>query len=211
MLLDAAGNDGRLSAMVSMARPGLDYTFFQQLSEGIEKSTGDEAAKLSALREKLLDITKQLDEQIQVRVAAAQRNLDALLDSENPVDLLQQNPAILDELFVQVINQNLQQAAEQKDGERLQKLQRLAMLIQQLINPGYNPTLLEDLVEAADDAARAKVAEENKDSITPEFLESLSAMMAQLQDSPDKELADKVRQAYRAALKVSMQKGIQAS
>lgn len=209
LLLDAVDSDGRLNAMVSMARPGLDYVFFQQLSERIEKTEGDEKTKLSALREKLLEITKQIDEQLQVRVAAAQRNLDAMLAAGNPMDVLQQNPAILDELFVQVINQNLQQAAEQKDGERLQKLQRLAMVIQQLINPGYNPTLLEDLVEAADDAARTKVAEENKDSITPEFLESLSAMMAQLQESPDKELADKVRQAYRAALKVSMQKGMQ--
>ncbi|UYN92140.1 MAG: CpXC domain-containing protein [Anaerolineales bacterium] len=209
LLLAAAESDARLSAMVSMARPGLDYVFFQQLSEQIEKAGEDEKAKLSSLREKLLEMTRQIDEQMQVRVGAAQRNLEAMLAAENPVELLQQNPAILDELFVQVINQSLQEAAEKKDGERLQKLQRLAMLIQQLINPGYNPALLEELIEAPDDATRAKVAAENSESITPEFLESLSAMMAQLQESPDKELAEKVRQAYRAALKASMQKGMQ--
>ncbi|UYN90421.1 MAG: CpXC domain-containing protein [Anaerolineales bacterium] len=209
LLLAAAESDARLSAMVSMARPGLDYVFFQQLSEQIDKAGEDEKAKLSSLREKLLEMTRQIDEQMQVRVAAAQRNLEAMLAAENPIELLQQNPAILDELFVQVINQSLQDAAEKKDGERLQKLQRLAMLIQQLINPGYNPALLEELIEAPDDAARAKVAEENRESISPEFLESLSAMMVQMQESPDKELAEKVRQAYRAALKASMQKGMQ--
>ncbi|QYK51554.1 MAG: hypothetical protein KF701_03455 [Anaerolineales bacterium] len=209
LLLAAADNEARLSAMVSMARPGLDYVFFQQLSEQVEKASEDEKARLSGLREKLLEMTRQIDEQLQARVGAAQRNLEAMLAAENPIELLQQNPAILDELFVQVINQSMQEAAEKKDGERLQKLQRLAMLIQQLINPGYNPALLEELIEAADDAARAKVAQENLESITPEFLESLSAMMAQLQDSPDQELAEKVRQAYRAALKASMQKGMQ--
>lgn len=209
LLLAAAESDARLSAMVSMARPGLDYVFFQQLSEQIDKAGEDEKAKLSSLREKLLEMTRQIDEQMQVRVAAAQRNLEAMLAAENPIELLQQNPAILDELFVQVINQSLQDAAEKKDGERLQKLQRLAMLIQQLINPGYNPALLEELIEAPDDAARAKVAEENRESISPEFLESLSAMMVQMQESPDKDLAEKVRQAYRAALKASMQKGMQ--
>lgn len=209
LLLAAADNEARLSAMVSMARPGLDYVFFQQLSEQVEKASEDEKARLSGLREKLLEMTRQIDEQLQARVGAAQRNLEAMLAAENPIELLQQNPAILDELFVQVINQSMQEAAEKKDGERLQKLQRLAMLIQQLINPGYNPALLEELIEAADDAARAKVAHENLESITPEFLESLSAMMAQLQDSPDQELAEKVRQAYRAALKASMQKGMQ--
>lgn len=209
LLLAAAESDARLSAMVSMARPGLDYVFFQQLSEQIDKAGEDEKAKLSSLREKLLEMTRQIDEQMQVRVAAAQRNLEAMLAAENPIELLQQNPAILDELFVQVINQSLQDAAEKKDGERLQKLQRLAMLIQQLINPGYNPALLEELIEAPDDVARAKVAEENRESISPEFLESLSAMMVQMQENPDKELAEKVRQAYRAALKASMQKGMQ--
>lgn len=208
LLLAALDNEIRLSAMVSMVRPGLDYVFFQQLSESIEKASGEAQAKLQRLRETLLALTQQLDEQLQQRVSAAQKNLEAMLQAEDPIQVLQQNPAILDELFVQVINQSLQEAAEKKDGARLQKLQRLAMLIQQLVNPGYNPGLLEELVEASDDAARTKVAEDNKESITPEFLESLSAMMAQLQDSPDKQLADKVRQAYRAALKVSMQKGM---
>jgi hypothetical protein len=35
-------------------------------------------------------------------------------------------------------------------------------------------------------------------------------MMLQLQESPDKELAEKVRASYRAALRASMQKGMQS-
>jgi hypothetical protein len=54
------------------------------------------------------------------------------------------------------------------------------------------------------------VLDENKEAITPEFIESLSAMMLQLQESPDKELAEKIRSAYRLALRVSMEKGIQS-
>jgi hypothetical protein len=194
-----------------MARPGLGYVFFQQLSERIDKANGEEKDKLSKLRETLLEITKQIDEQLQQRLSVAQRNLETLLEAPDPAAVLQQNAAVLDDFFVQVINQNMQEAAEKKDAARLEKLQRLATVIQQLINPGYNPALLEQLLEAPDDAARAQVVEANKDSITPEFVESLSAMMLQLQESPDKELAEKVRLAYRAALKASMQRGMQAS
>lgn len=212
LLLAAAGaSEQRLSAMASMARPGLDYVFFQQLSERIDKASGEEKDKLSKLRETLLEITKQIDEQLQQRLSVAQRNLETLLEAPDPAAVLQQNAAVLDDFFVQVINQNMQDAAEKKDAARLEKLQRLATVIQQLISPGYNPALLEQLLEAPDDAARAQVVEANKDSITPEFVESLSAMMLQLQESPDKELAEKVRLAYRAALKASMQRGMQVS
>ncbi len=210
MLIETAGNETRLNAMASMARPGLDYVFFQTLSDRIDKAQGDEKEKLTKLRESLLEITKQTDEQLQARLNVAQRNLETLLQVEKPAEVLQQNAAVLDDFFLQVLNQNLADAEEKKDKPRMEKLRTLMEAIQQLISPGYNPALLNELVEAADDEARKKVVAAHKDEITPEFVESLSAMMLQLQESPDKELAEKVRAAYRAALKASMQRGMQA-
>lgn len=209
LLIEAAGNDVRLNAIASMARPGLDYVFFQTLSERIDKASSDEKEKLDKLRGDLLEITKQIDEQLQARLLMAQRNLDALLASSNPAELLQQNPNVLDDFFVQVLNQAAAEAEEKKDADRAQKLQALMQVIQQLISPGYNPQLLNALVEAPDDETRKKVLEEHKNEITPEFIESLSAMMLQLQESPDKELAEKIRAAYRLALRTSMERGIQ--
>lgn len=210
LLIETAGNETRLNAMASMARPGLDYVFFQTLSDRIEKTQGEEKEKLTKLRETLLEITKQIDEQLQARLNVAQRNLETLLQQEKPVEVLQQNAAVLDDFFLQVLNQNLADAEEKKDQPRMEKLRALMLAIQQLISPGYNPNLLNELIEAADDEARKKVVDAHKDEITPEFVESLSAMMLQLQESPDKELAERVRAAYRAALRASMQRGMQA-
>lgn len=209
MLIEAAGNEVRLNAMASMARPGLDYVFFQQLSERIDKAAGAEKDKLTKLRNDLLEITKQVDEQLQARLTAAQRNLEALLAAEKPVELLQQNPGVLDDFFLQVLNRSLAEADE-KDAARKGKLESLLQVIQQLISPGYNPRLLNELLEAPDDAARKKAIDAHKDEVTPEFIESLSAMMLQLQEGQDKELADKVRAVYRLALRVSMEKGMGA-
>lgn len=197
--------------MASMARPGLDYVFFQTLSERIDKAQGDEKTKLSKLREDLLEITKQIDEQLQARLTGAQRNLETLLEADKPEELLQQNPGVLDDFFLQALNQALAEAEEKKNTARSEKLQSLLAVIQQLITPGYNPTLLNELIEAANDDARKQVVEAHKDEITPEFVESLSAMMLQMQEGKDKELAEKVRAAYRAALRASMEKGIQTA
>lgn len=209
LLIEAAPHEVRLNAMASMARPGLDYVFFQNLSERIDKAQGDEKTKLSKLREDLLEITKQIDEQLQARLTAAQRNLETLLGAEKPTELLQQNPGVLDDFFLQALNQALADAEEKKNTARSEKLQALLALIQQLITPGYNPRLLNDLIEAPSDEARKQVVDAHKDEITSEFVESLSAMMLQLEEGKDKELVEKVRAAYRAALRASMEKGIQ--
>ncbi len=210
ILVAAADNEVRLNALVSMARPGLDYVFFQTLSERIDKAEGNEKEKLNKLRGDLLELTKQIDEQMQARINAAQHNLEALLEVENPAEALQQNPGVLDDFFVQVMNRALAEADEKKDTARQQKLQLLLGVIQQLISPGYNPQLLDELIEAPDDEARRRVIDAHKDEITPEFIESLSAMMMQTQEGEDKEITEKVRAAYRAALRASMEKGIQS-
>lgn len=209
LLIEAATNEVRLNALASMARPGLDYVFFQTLSERIDKAQAEEKEKLSKLRSDLLEITKQVDEQLQARLLMAGRNLEALLEAENPGELLQQNPAVLDDYFLQVVNQALADAEEKKDAARKEKLQALVQIIQQLISPGYNPRLLNELLEAPNDDARKQIIDTHKSEVTPEFIESLSAMMLQLQDGKDKDLADKVRGVYRLALRVSMEKGIQ--
>ena len=162
------------------------------------------------MREDLLEITKQIDEQLQARLTAAQKNLETLLQAEKPAELLQQNPGVLDDFFLQALNHALADAEEKKNSARSEKLQDLLALIQKLITPGYNPKLLNELIEAPNDETRKQVVDAHKEEITSEFVESLSAMMLQLQEGKDKELSEKVRAAYRAALRASMEKGIQA-
>jgi uncharacterized protein YjgD (DUF1641 family) len=210
ILVEAADKEVRLNALVSLARGGLDYEFFQILSGRLEAAEGDEKDQLSKLREDLLEITKGIDEQLQARLGAAQQNLEALLESENPVEALAQNPSLLDDFFIQVLNQALAKAQQEDNQERLAKLTPIVQLIQQLITPGSNPELMEALMDAPDDAARNQIVGEHADEISPQFVESLSGMMMQLEDSEDKELAEKVKAAYRAVLKASMRRGMQA-
>ena len=210
LLVEAADNKLRLDALVGMARSGLDYVFFQTLSERIEAAEEEEKGKLSKLREDLLEATKKIDEELQARLLAAAQNLEALLESDEPAEALAQNPGMLDDFFIQVLNQALEEAEKDKNQERLDKLQPLVEVIQQLVSPGYNPALVQELMDAPDDAARNQIVEAHKDEITPQFVESLSGMLMQLQDNEDQDMADKVRAAYRAALKVSMQRGMQA-
>ena len=206
----AADNEVRLSALVSMARPGFDYVFFQKLTEKIDSSSGNDKKKLTKLRDDILKITEDIDKQLELRLEGAQRNLEALLESEHATELIKENPALIDDFFLQVLNQTMAKAQEDGDESLQVKLTNLLDEIQKMLSPGYNPQLLQSLVEAKDDNERKEILENNKEDITPEFIESLSGMMLQVQESENQELAEKVRDAYRAALKLSMQKGLSA-
>ena len=210
LLIESAEKENTVNAIASMVRPALDYEFFQQLTNKIDASEGKEKEKLDGMRANLLEITARIDKELEARLQAAQTNLEALLQAENRIDLIKQNPRVIDDFFMQVINQNMQQAIQDEDAEKQGKLQALLEEIQSLLTPGYNPELLQKLVEAGDDDERNKILMENEAEITPEFVESLSGMMMQLQESEDQPLAEKVRAAYRATLKISMKKGMAA-
>ncbi len=55
LIVDASESEVKLATLVSLARGGLDYGFFQVLSERIQKASGAEQSQLTELREKLLE------------------------------------------------------------------------------------------------------------------------------------------------------------
>ncbi|MBL8103539.1 MAG: hypothetical protein JNM02_13475, partial [Anaerolineales bacterium] len=75
-----AKSDTRIRAYVSLARAGMDYVFFQNLTERIEKASPDEKAKLEGIREKLLYFTNEIDKQMEARLKQAQKFVETLLE-----------------------------------------------------------------------------------------------------------------------------------
>ncbi|KAA3642316.1 MAG: hypothetical protein DWQ07_25115 [Chloroflexi bacterium] len=207
LVLDAKDNEVRLETLVGVARQGMDYQFFQQLSEKIDATEGDEKTDLGMLREKLLDMTRQIDEALQARLQVAKRNLDTLLDQPNIPEVVTQNLPAIDDYFLQVLNQELEMAQQAGDQEKLGKLQQVVETLNQA-SGGAELQLLDDLLKAEDEAAQDKLLEERKDEISDKFLETLTGLMVQMQNGDDQELSDKVRAIYRKALKLSMQTGM---
>ena len=76
-------SDARLKAYVSLARNGKDYTFFQNLTEKMDKASGDEKKKLEDLRTKLLDLTNEIDKQLEARYKQAQEMVEKLLAQDD--------------------------------------------------------------------------------------------------------------------------------
>ncbi|HRQ32807.1 MAG TPA: hypothetical protein PLM89_06865, partial [Anaerolineales bacterium] len=90
-LVLASPNDARLRGYVSVARGGMDYQFFQLLTEKIDKASNDEKVKLESTREKLLDFVSEMDKQLEARQKQALEFIEALLAQDDIVKAVRDN------------------------------------------------------------------------------------------------------------------------
>jgi hypothetical protein len=209
----AAPSDARIKAYVSLARGGMDYSFFQTLTDKIEKALGEEKTKLESVREKLLEYTNEVDRQIEARYKQAQQFIDTLLKQEDIAKATQENIQSFTQDAVDIVQQMLRQASEKSDYATMGKLQKMIEVLQQASAPPPEVAFIEQLLEAPDAAAVEKMLNENADVVTDQFLEALNGLVAQVEqqgaNNPESQaLSGKLSEVYKIALKFSMKKNM---
>ena len=213
-LIIEAPNDARIRAYVSLARTGMDYTFFQNLSEKLDAAKGDEKKNLEELREKLLDYVNEVDRQLEQRFKESQDFIDQLLEQEDVARATRDNIQGFTQESVDLVSQMMRQASEKNDYARMGKLQKMIEVLQEASAPPAEVAFIEQLLEAPDDTALEKMLAENEEMVNEEMMNMLSGLMAQLEaqgsNGPGggqaKELTKKLESVYKTALKFSMKK-----
>ncbi len=160
----AAPNEARIRAYVNLARGGMDYSFFQTLTDKIEKAAGDEKTKLEGVREKLLEYTNEVDRQLEARYKQAQQLIDELLKAEDIGKATQDNLQKFSQDAVDIVQQKLRQASEKNDYAMMGKLQKMVEVLQAASAPPPEVAFIEQLLEAPDEAAIEKMLDENSDA-----------------------------------------------
>ena len=203
-LVISAPNDTQLSVIVSMARPGMDYVFFQSLSDRIDRARGDGRSRLIELREKLLTMTQEIDKQIEARRLQARQNLTALLAAKNIEEAIAQNLPAIDQFFLEALQDELEKTRKTGDLERIGKLKQIEAIVQQASAPPPELELIEELLDSPDEGSLKAALEAHKAEITPEFMDTLTAVVQQVQNNQDPELVARLQMVYRLALRYSM-------
>ncbi len=204
LVMDAP-NDTRLSALVSLARPGMDYSFFQMLSDKIDRARGAGRDRLIKLRERLLEYTREVDRQVEARNAQSREMLNEILQAEDIPEAIQASLGAVDDFFLHYLNDELEAARKSGDLGRLGKLQQVMNVLQEASAPPPEFTMIEELLEAPDEEGRRSWLESHREEITPQFMDTMTSLLAQSQSSEDKELLERLQGAYRSALRFSMQ------
>ena len=211
LIIDAADSEVRLATLVSMARSGLDYGFFQLVTERIQRAKGEEQAKLSEMRDQLLEMTHEIDEAIKEQQALSNQLIDSILAEEDIQKATMEALPGISEIFLEVLRTRIQAARKADDQDLLGKLQKIASTIQKVSAPGANIELIEALMQAEDDSAIQAILDENGEEITDEFAQFLANLLNQTQQQEGREAtAERLKQVYRQVLRYTMKRNLES-
>ncbi|MHB0924392.1 MAG: CpXC domain-containing protein [Bellilinea sp.] len=205
IFVDAADSDIKLSTITSLVRAGMDYTFFQLLTERIDASPDDKKPGLEAMREKLLGYIQELDNQRQLQMGQTRKLLDAILASPNPQEALKENFAHVDEYFVELVEQELANARAAADLNRSANLQKIKTVLEEASAPPPELAFIEQLLELENYDQRLELMQSKVELITPEFTQMLGGLIAQTeaQHQPD-DLVASLKEINRIAIRIMM-------
>ncbi len=209
LLVDSTSDD-RVEAIVSLARPGLDYSFFQLLTEQIDQAEGEQSKRLEALRQRLLELTEEIDKAQQARLARVTNLIGSIAQSDDMDQAIQAALPAIDELFMAVLQANIRGAEESDDQELLLKLKEIEAKLNEAILESLPPNLriAQEILETGDEEEAQRILDNSAELIDEQLLGALMSTSQRLEEADDKDGAERLRRLHRHALRLSMRSKI---
>jgi hypothetical protein len=211
-LIINAPNETRLNALVSFARAGMDYTFFELLTRRIEAAQEPEKARLQELRVRLLQMTQEIDKAREEQRQEIRRAITAIAQSKDIPQAMGQILGAIDENFVRELQTMQDEARKAGDLEKLGKYGEMIQVLQEASAPP-EMGMIEEYLEQGDETARQAWLEQHREAVTQEVVDLMSNIAMQVQQSQtteDRAFAEQVIAAHRQMLKFNMAKGLSA-
>lgn len=198
------------NTLVGMVRSGLDYEFFQILSQKIDSATEEEQKnKLINLREFLLDITKKIDEQIQEEKNQAKNTLNKILAEPNIESGIEKYGNELNDYFLVAVKEGLEEARKSSDLERIAKLNQLNTIIEEANKPPAEIQFVESLLQAPDSESIKELINQKPEILSDEFIQLLATLINQThQQGNQQALVTKLKEIQKVATKMLMAKNL---
>jgi hypothetical protein len=205
-LFVAAPNDDRVLALANLTAPALDYTFFQRMSELIDKSTGEDKKRLNGLRSRILDITQELNKLQEERAAQSAALLRSILEAKDLSQAVKQALPLIDDLFLGILQANIRAAAERKDTATVDRLTEVDRLIRQSVRESLPPSLrlAQDILAMEDEAEASSRLESAADQIDEQLLSTLMSAAQRMEQGGQTDRAEVYRRLHRHALRLAM-------
>lgn len=210
-ILSSVKSETSLTTLVSLTRSGLDYQFFQILSEKIEKEQGEKKQSLITLRDQLLDLTRKIDNEVKKRLDNAASLLESILKEADAQAAIEQHAEEIDEFFTQAVQVEFEKAHSENKLERMEKIQKVVSVLDKMTAPPPEVELIQKLLEASDDDARKKLMSENDALINDQFLQTINAIITEGSTrNQTPELLEALKSMYKMALRYNMEKNLRS-
>lgn len=189
-------DEGTVDALVAMGQAALNYEFFNLLTEEIEKEARqknkDKAKALTALRQRLLDLHNEMQEQSRAVLEDAMSTLQNIVDAEDRTEAIRENLGSIDDTFMYVLAAMIAQNEEQGRSEQAAELKQVQDLIMEEAERQVPPQIriINQLLRAENDEAQRRILDQNRELLTPELLQMLETLSKEISAAADAQDAD---------------------
>lgn len=209
LLVKNTDSEIRLTTIASMARGGLDYTFFQTLTDKIDQSNGEEKTVLLALRDKLLTIVEAVDNAMKAQVEESQKLLQELLAADDIAAATEEALPRINQAFTDVLNAEVTKAQQTDDTGKLTKLVAIVGVLRAASTSGAVLQVIEQMLELESPEERQQVLEAAGEAINDDFSQTLSGLISQVESQGDQpELLEKLKEINREVLRFTMRRNL---
>ena len=172
----------RVKALTSLARPAMDYEFFQMFTDKIEKTDDNSRDSLVEKRNLMLKLTQQIDQQLLERVNEAKEQIEIFISEEPIEDKLMENLNLIDQYFVQALSSEMELAVKDNQVERKEKLEKLMQLIQDLTTPAELKIVEQLLTVSKDEKKLDEMLNKLGDQINTELIDYMTSIIGNYEE-----------------------------
>jgi len=196
----AADDEDVVNALVVAGRPLIDYSFFQALTRRIERmreqGKEEEAQRLEKLRGHVLELTRRQDEAVRRLMEQTAHKLQAVVNSDNPVQALYDHWEEVDDLFMYVLESNLEHARQAGDRKAQLLLERIHEAAVRRMREEAPPEirLINELLQAEYPEETQRLLKERRGEITTRLLRVMDAVAEDLRREGRDDFASKLKQ-----------------
>lgn len=213
LIIDAP-NDARVTALVNMTRGGMDQAFFDTFNKIISEASTTDQSRLSATRDKVLEVAKEMDQIMRRQVEEADKFFKKLLESPDIEQATIANiQAFENETIMAVLEAKVREAQSKGDQTALEKFTKIFAVIQQASTPP-EIELINSLVEIADqDDLLDKAISDNSTLMTDDVEQFTLSMIQQIEQSDQaderaKEILERLNKVYRKLIANKMRNNL---
>ncbi len=204
-LLQEAQDDDDFRTLVSVGRPLMDYTFFQEITAQMEaaKAQGDQETekRLSDMRARIVKVAEEMDAASKQVINQATSLLSGALQAEDPEAYLREHLDEISEAFFVVLSANLNAAEREGQAEWVAKMEQIGDTAIRLIQEAAPPEiqLLNRLLAAPYPDGTLQILRDNESLLTSQLLDAMALIAEDLTRQGNLPAADKTKKVLAQA------------
>jgi len=202
-LVAAAPSLDRVTALAALAWQVMDYSFFQRFTQNLEKASGSERERLTAIRDRALLEVQRVQQAVQSEMNLAAGVLQSILQAPDLEAAVEQYLPECNDLFFAILEANLESARREKQEQSVKRLEDVKTKVFAALEKSLPPELrvLRDLLDRETDEQAEALLSERAAEVTEPFVAALKRTVQDAESAPEDPRAKRVKHLLELAEK----------